>query len=171
MKGLNGAEDQHQRFARYLHEPAVVRVEDEADLVTRILRDSDTTMAQSAIVRRLDRRASQLLADEGFTAWTRAMAEISAERKFLARRLRVWALLRSITVGEPWGSEEVTTGSDRFQRKAVETLPSVAVLTLLAEAGRTRRVRADVSRRLRQRHHRDRLEPQVLTIPPDDGPR
>ncbi|WP_369227186.1 hypothetical protein AB5J52_42460 [Streptomyces sp. R39] len=160
MNGLNGAddrfaEDEHQRFARCLHELAVVRDEDEADLVTRILRDPDTTMAQSVIVRHLDRHAAQLLTDEGFTAWARAMAEISAEREFLARRLREWTLLRSITVGEPWGSEEVTTGSDWFQRKAVETLPSPAVLTLLAEAGRTRRVRADASRRLRQRHHSD----------------
>lgn len=160
MNGLNGpddrlTEDEHQRFARYLHELAVVRDEDEADLVTRILRDPDTTMAQSAIVRHLDRRAALLLTDDGFTAWARAMAEISAEREFLARRLRAWTLLWSITVGEPWDSEEVTTGSDWFQRKAVEILPSPAVLTLLAEAGRTRRVRADASRRLRQRHHRD----------------
>jgi hypothetical protein len=39
----------------------------------------------------------------------------------------------AVNVGEPWGSEEVTTGSDWFQRKAVETLPSPTVLTLLAE--------------------------------------
>ncbi|MFJ7063583.1 hypothetical protein ACIQVA_39060 [Streptomyces microflavus] len=160
MSGPNGAgdrsaEDEHQRFARYLHELAVVRDEDEADLVTRILRDSDTTMAQSAIVRHLDRRATQLLADEGFTAWARALAEISGEREFLARRLHEWALLRSITVGEPWGSEEVTTGSDWFQRKAVEALPSPAALTLLAEAGRTRHVRAAARRRLHQGHRSD----------------
>ncbi|MFF1306181.1 hypothetical protein [Streptomyces sp. NPDC058307] len=106
MNGLNGpddrlTEDEHQRFARYLHELAVVRDEDEADLVTRILRDPDTTMAQSAIVRHLDRRAALLLTDDGFTAWARAMAEISAEREFLARRLRAWTLPWSITVGEP----------------------------------------------------------------------
>lgn len=138
-----------------MNELAVVRDEDEADLVTRILRDPDTAMAQSAIVRHVDRHAAQLLTDDGFSDWARAMAEISAEREFLARRLREWTLLRSIAVGKPWGSEEVTTGSDWFQRKAVEILPSPAVLTLLAEAGRTRRVRADASRRLRQRHHRD----------------
>ena len=160
MNGINSAddrctEDEHQRFARYLHELSVVRDEAEADLVTRILRDPDTTMAQSAVVRHLDRRAALLLTDDGFTGWTRAMAEISVEREFLTHRLREWTLLRSITVGEPWGSEEVTTGSDWFQRKAVETLPSPAVLTLLTEAGRTRRVRAEASRRLRQRHHRD----------------
>ncbi|MFJ7496325.1 hypothetical protein ACIQZB_35190 [Streptomyces sp. NPDC097727] len=159
MNGLNGAydrsaEDEHQRFARYLHELTVVRDEDEADLVTRILRDPDATMAQSAIVRHVDRRAAQLLIHDGFTAWSRVMAEICAEREFLARRLNEWTLLRSITAGEPWGSEEVTTGSDWFQRKAVETLPSPAVLSLLAEAGRTRRVRADASRRLRQRYRR-----------------
>lgn len=160
MNGLNDAddrftEDEHQRFARYLHELAIVGDEDEADLVTRILRDSDTTMAQSTNFRHVNRRAAHLLTDEGFTDWARAMAEISAEREFLARRLHEWTKLRSITVDEPWGPEEVTTGSDWFQRKAVETLPSPAVLTLLAEAGRTRRVRADASRRLRQLHHRD----------------
>ncbi|WP_329453573.1 hypothetical protein OG894_44395 (plasmid) [Streptomyces sp. NBC_01724] len=62
------AEDEHRRFARYLHELAVVRDEDEADLVTRILRDPNATMAQSAIARHLDRHASQLLVDERFTA-------------------------------------------------------------------------------------------------------
>ncbi|MFH9764138.1 hypothetical protein ACH4MJ_33800 [Streptomyces anulatus] len=149
------AEDEHQRFARYLHDLAVVPDEDEADTLTRILRDSDTTMAQSAIVRHLDRRAALLLTDDGFTAWAREMAEISAQREFLTRRLREWTLLRTITAGEPWSSEEVTTGSDWFQRKAVEALSSPAVLTLLAEAGRTRRVRADASRRLRQPHHSD----------------
>ncbi|WP_234532767.1 hypothetical protein [Streptomyces shenzhenensis] len=81
MNGLNGAddrfaEDEHQRFARCLHELTVVRDKNEADLVTRILRDPDTTMAQSVIVRHLDRHAAQLLTDEGFTAWARAMAEI-----------------------------------------------------------------------------------------------
>ncbi|MFF4732067.1 hypothetical protein ACFY3M_43775 [Streptomyces mirabilis] len=101
MCGWAGDVAEHQRFARYLHELAVVRDEDEADPVTGILRDSDTTMAQSAIVRHLDRHTAQLLADEGFTAWARAMAEISAEREFLARRLCEWALLRSISVGEP----------------------------------------------------------------------
>ncbi|WP_329345649.1 hypothetical protein [Streptomyces microflavus] len=121
--------------------------------MTRILRDSDTAMAQSVIVRHLDRRASQLLTDEEFVPWAREMAEINVEREFLVRRLREWTLLRSIAVGEPWGSEEVGSGSDWFQRKAVETLSSPAVLTLLAEAGRTRRVRGDASRRLRQRHH------------------
>lgn len=158
MNGINNAdgrctEDAHQRFARYLHELVVVRDEDEADLVTRILRDRDTAMAQSAIVRHLYRHAAQLLTDDEFTSWAHAMAEISAEREFLTHRLREWTLLRSITVGEPWDSEEVTTGSDWFQRKAVEILPSPAGLTLLAEAGRTRRVRAGASRRL-QRHHR-----------------
>ncbi|MCX4579866.1 hypothetical protein OHB41_43210 [Streptomyces sp. NBC_01571] len=95
MNGTNSAndrstEDEHQRFARYLDELAVVRDEDEAELVTRILRDPDTTMAQSAIVRHLDRRAAQLLTDDGFTSWAHAMAEVSAERVFLPHRLHEW---------------------------------------------------------------------------------
>ncbi|MGW3287347.1 hypothetical protein ACWDR3_22190 [Streptomyces sp. NPDC001002] len=156
MKGIRSdddrsAPDEHRRFARYLHELAVVKDEDEAALVAGVLRDPDATMAQSAVVRHLDRRAARLLTEDGFTAWAHTMAEVGAGREFLARRLREWVLLRAIAVGEPWGPEEVTAGSDWFQRRAVEILSSRTALTLLSEAGRTRRVRADAGSRLRQR--------------------
>ncbi|EFG64348.1 hypothetical protein [Streptomyces sp. SPB074] len=89
MNDLNGsAQDEHRRFAHYRHELAVVRVEDEADLVTGIRHDPDKAMVQPAIIRHLDRLAVLLLTDAGCTAWARAMAEIIAEREFLARRLR-----------------------------------------------------------------------------------
>jgi hypothetical protein len=149
--GERSEPDEHRRFARYLNELAVVSDEGEAGLVAGVLRDPDTTMAQSAVVRHFDRRAAQLLTEDGFTAWAQTMAEIGAGREFLARRLREWTLLRSITVGEPWAPEEVTTGSDWFQRRAAETLSSRTALALLAETGRTRRVRAEAGRRLRER--------------------
>lgn len=144
------APDEHGRFARYLQDLAVVRDEDEADLVVTVLRDPDTTMAQSALVRHLDNRAAQLLPLSGgrFGDWSRAMTMAIGDLDFLARRLHEWNLLRSITMAEPLAAKEVTTASDWFQHKAAETATSPAVLAVLAAVGRTRRIRAAASRRL-----------------------
>ncbi|GAA4595938.1 hypothetical protein GCM10023194_66760 [Planotetraspora phitsanulokensis] len=145
------ADDEHQRFARYLQDLAQVREENEVDLVSVVLRDPDATMAQSAVVRHLDNRAARLLTDAGFPDWAHSMATVIGEREFLIRRLREWTLLRSITMGDPWTPEDLATASDWFQRNAAETLTSPAALTLLAGEGRTRRVRAAAGRRIAQR--------------------
>jgi hypothetical protein len=147
------APDEHQRFARYLQDLAIVGDEDEADLVATVLRDPDQAMAQSAVVRHLDNRAARLLplADQRFEDWAHAMANQISELDFLTRRLHEWTLLRSISLGKRWTAEQVTTASDWFQRKAAETMTSPAALTLLANEGRTRRVRAAASHRLHQR--------------------
>ncbi|XRQ07333.1 hypothetical protein ACN3XK_64315 [Actinomadura welshii] len=144
------APDEHQRFAQYLQDLAGVRETDEADLVAAVLRDPDQVMAQSAVIRHLDNRAANLLPlpDQRFEDWAHAMASQISELDFLTRRLHEWTMLRLITMGERWAVEEVTTASDWFQRKAVETVTTPAVLTLLATAGRTRRVRAAANRRL-----------------------
>jgi hypothetical protein len=147
------APDEHQRFAQYLQHLAIVREAEEVDLVATVLRDPDQAMAQSAVVRHLDNRAANLLPlpDQRFEDWAHAMSSQISELDFLTRRLHEWTLLRSITMGERWAAEEVTTASDWFQRKAVETVTTPAVLTLLASAGRTRRVRAAANRRLHRR--------------------
>src|SRR5690348_6130909 len=87
---------EHQRFARHLRDLETVGEADEADLVTLVLRDRDTAMADSAVGRHLDRRAAQLLTAPAFAAWADMMATAVAERGFLTRRLREWILLRSI---------------------------------------------------------------------------
>lgn len=95
------AQDEHRRFAQYLQDLAVVRDEDEADLIATVLRDPDAAMAQSAVVRHLDNRAMHLLSDQRFTDWARATATAIGEREFLSHRLHEWTLLRSITAGQP----------------------------------------------------------------------
>ncbi|MEV4069077.1 hypothetical protein ACGFJC_00970 [Nonomuraea fuscirosea] len=76
--------DEHQRFARYLRQLTDVHQQDEAELVRTVLRDPDPVMAQSAVVRYLDRRAAQfltspaalrLLAGEGRTRRVRTTAD------------------------------------------------------------------------------------------------
>ncbi|WP_405796629.1 hypothetical protein [Streptomyces sp. NBC_01506] len=60
--------DEHVRFAAYLDKLRQVADANEVDLVSRVLTDPDQTMAQSAVLRHLDRRAADLypnLAYEG----------------------------------------------------------------------------------------------------------
>ncbi|MGW0710538.1 hypothetical protein ACWD4G_32050 [Streptomyces sp. NPDC002643] len=143
---------EHRRFADYLQALEVVAEADEADLVAAVLRDQDTAMADGAVGRHLDRRAAQLLTDARFAAWAQAMTEVIDERGFLTRRLREWGLLRSIALGRPWSAEDLTGASDWFQRMAAttQTVTAPHALRLLAERGRTRRVRNAASHRLQQ---------------------
>ncbi|MER7519131.1 hypothetical protein [Streptomyces sp. NPDC126499] len=139
---------EHRRFARYLAALETVAEPDEAELVGAVLGDEDSVMAQSAVVRHVDRRAAELLTDARFPAWCRTVSRVVAGRDVLTRRLREWTLLRALALGEPWTPAELTAASDWCQRTAVTgTFPvSPAALTLLAEQGRTRRVRIAATR-------------------------
>ncbi|WP_406404783.1 hypothetical protein OH805_37005 [Streptomyces sp. NBC_00879] len=154
MTGRHAEEEpaEHRRFAHYLEALEVVAEGDEADLVAAVLRDQDATMADSAVGRHLDRRAAGLLSDPRFTAWAQTLSEVIADRDFLARRLHEWTLLRAIALGKPWAAEELTSASDWFQRTATTLIvTSPEALRLLAERGRTRRVRHAATRQLRHR--------------------
>lgn len=154
MTGLHVDEEpaeepaEHGRFACYPQAIEAVAEADEADLVAAVLRDQDMTMADSAVCRHLDRRAADLLTGPAFTAWARTMTEVFADRDFLTLRLREWTLLRTIALGRPWTAEDLTSASDWFQRTAttMRFVVSPEALSLLAERGRTRRVRNAASR-------------------------
>ncbi|MEU6845615.1 hypothetical protein ABZ930_27445 [Streptomyces sp. NPDC046716] len=143
---------EHPRFARYLHALEQVVDTDEADLVAAVLRDQDATMADSAVGRHLDRRATQLLTGPAFVTWARTMAAPIGERDYLSRRLREWRLLRSIALGEAWTAEELIGATDWCQRTATNTplISTPAAVRLLADHGRTRRIRNAARLRLRQ---------------------
>ncbi|KQX79207.1 hypothetical protein AB0K86_22535 [Streptomyces clavifer] len=145
---------EHHRYRRYLQDLEDVPEADEAALVATVLRDPVLSMAEAAVNRHLECRASALLTDPEFTAWAHSMATVIWDRPFLTRRLREWTLLRAIARDEPWTAEEVTTASDWFQRtaSAARIVTSAEALSLLAERGRSRRVRNAASRRL---HHPD----------------
>ncbi|MFD9104155.1 hypothetical protein ACFVZN_24095 [Streptomyces virginiae] len=143
---------EHWRYARHLEALAATPGETvEAEVVATVLRDPDRVMAESAVVTHLDRRAAGLLADDGFTAWARAMSGVLAGRAFPERRLREWSLLKAVTRGEPWSAAELTGASDWCQRTAVRLLGSYEALELLAADARTRRVRNAAAERLRRR--------------------
>ncbi|WP_205624210.1 hypothetical protein [Amycolatopsis vancoresmycina] len=137
---------EHERYARYLLEFANVSDDDEPELVRAVLTDPDRVMAESAVVRHLDLRAAALLAGHGFPAWAARMGALVLDHRFPAQRLREWVLLRAITHDEGWLASELTSASDWLQRRAC-AVP--AALTVLAEHGRTRRVRT-AARRARE---------------------
>lgn len=144
---------EHWRYARHLDSLAAVSGEAaEARVVAAVLRDPDTVMAESAVVTHLDRRAAQLLADERFPGWARAMAAALDDRAFPVRRLHEWTLLKSISRDDPWSAQELTDASDWCQRTAVQSpQTSHEALSLLAAAARTRRVRNAAAQRLLRR--------------------
>ncbi|MCX4756972.1 hypothetical protein [Kitasatospora purpeofusca] len=140
---------EHRRYAQYLRALESVAEAEEAELLATVLRDEDQSVAEAAVNQHLERRAAAQLTGPGFPAWAGRTAEVIGERAFLVRRLREWTLLRTIALDEPWAEEELLTASDWFQR-TVTTSPLVtspAAFGLLAERGRTRRVRNAASRR------------------------
>lgn len=144
--------DEHLRYRRYLAELSAAG--DDLDLVRRILRDPDAEMAQAAVADHLNRRATALLTDPGFPAWSASLAPVIAGFDFLAVRLREWNLMRSIATNEPWTRRQLFATTTRFQRTAVVILTSRQALTLFAEEGTTRRIRTTAARRLAEQ---DRL--------------
>lgn len=145
-----GEPPEHLRFARYLSALETVPEDEEARLIVEVLRDTDARMASNAVVRHLDRRAAALLTGDRFAAWVHFMTGLTDEQPFLRRRLDEWTRLRTVVLDQAWTAEELTTGSDWLQRAVVDTPTAVPpeALRLLAERGRTRRVRAAARTRL-----------------------
>ncbi|MFJ2008349.1 hypothetical protein [Streptomyces chartreusis] len=80
--------DEHVRFAAYLDKLGHVADANELDLVSRVLTDPDQTMAQSAVLRHLDRRAAGLYPGPAYEGWAQAMTQATIDHRFLAQRLR-----------------------------------------------------------------------------------
>lgn len=131
---------EHLRFAAYLDELGHVADANELDLVSRVLTDPDETMAQSAVVRHLDRRAAGLYPHPAYEGWAQAMTQATIDHPFLAQRLREWSLFRAITLKVPWQADDLLASSNWLQLKTAAATNTEAI-EILADAGRTRRIR------------------------------
>jgi hypothetical protein len=145
---------EHLRFAAYLNELAQATDTDEIALVHSVLTDPDQTMAQAAVLRHLDRRAADLHPGPAFQPWAEAMSRAAQGHPLLARRLREWTLLRALQVGQPWHHQALLTSSDWLQRHAATTTSNIEALQLLAERGRTKRIRTTAEASLKQHSNR-----------------
>ncbi|MFF9038464.1 hypothetical protein ACF090_23705 [Streptomyces sp. NPDC014892] len=142
--------DEHVRFAAYLDQLQQVADADEVDLVSRVLTDPDLTMARSAVVRHLDRRAAELHFDPAYNEWAQAMTQATIGHPFLAQRLREWALFRAIKLKLPWHPDDLLESSNWLQLKTAAEANTEAI-EILAEAGRTKRIRTTARTSLTQR--------------------
>ncbi|CAL9568538.1 hypothetical protein SUDANB176_04791 [Streptomyces sp. enrichment culture] len=86
---------EHLRFAARLNELQQVADRDEAALVGSVLTDPDRTMARSAVLRHLDRRADALHLGPAYDRWEESMVQATAGHPFLTARLREWSLFRA----------------------------------------------------------------------------
>uniref|UniRef100_A0AAU3HQM4 Uncharacterized protein n=1 Tax=Streptomyces sp. NBC_01393 TaxID=2903851 RepID=A0AAU3HQM4_9ACTN len=140
--------DEHVRFARYRRAFDEVAPADAASLIARVLTDPDKGMANSAVCDYLDRRAAELLTDPGYPAWRLEMTGLVGVDDFSTRRLDEWTLLRAMTLNEPWDTENLLAASNWLQLRTAEKFSGVTVLEVLAESGRTRRIRNIAESRL-----------------------
>ncbi|MCX5214753.1 hypothetical protein OG689_36780 [Kitasatospora sp. NBC_00240] len=131
---------EHLRFRAYLSALEQVTDSDESDLVSEVLTDSDQAMAQSAVIRHFDRRAADLHPEPAYEPWAASMARATVRHPFLTRRLQELSLFRAITLRQPWRPDALLESSDWLQRKAA-SMSSTEATELLAERGRTKRIR------------------------------
>ncbi|MFF1838435.1 hypothetical protein ACFVXE_30165 [Streptomyces sp. NPDC058231] len=132
--------DEHVRFAAYLDKLEHVADPDEVDLVSSVLTDPDQTMAQSAVLRHLDRRAAGLYPGPAYEEWAQTMTQATIDHPFPAQRLREWSLFRAITLKLPWHPDDLLASSNWLQLKTADGTNTEA-MEILAEAGHTKRIR------------------------------
>lgn len=128
------AADEHLRFEWY--RDAVPR--DETAFLRLVLADPDREMAISAVSARIDERARSSV---DFASWAERVGPVCAHVEFLRHRLAEWRLIIDALAGRPVDSGAVLAASDWAQRKLASAVDG-DLLVLLAEHGRTRRVRA-----------------------------
>ncbi|MEE4490318.1 hypothetical protein [Streptomyces sp. BE230] len=132
--------DEHVRFAAYLDRLGHVADAHEIDLVSRVLTDPDLSMAQSAVLRHLDRRAAGFFSSPAYGGWAQRLTQATIDHPFLAQRLREWSLFRAITLKLPWRPENLLASSNWLQLKTAAGTNTEAIEILAAE-GRTKRIR------------------------------
>jgi len=98
-------------------------------------------MAQSAVSRHLDQRAGTLLPGPDYLPWARAMTGVVASYPFLVQRLHEWSLFRAVTLRQSWSPDALTGASNWLQLKIAADPGATTAALILAEAGRTKRIR------------------------------
>ncbi|HVK22009.1 MAG TPA: hypothetical protein VM677_11670, partial [Actinokineospora sp.] len=128
------AADEHLRFEWYRDALPV----DERVFLEHVLRDPDEAMAVAAVVSRIEAKARSA---PDYCEWAETVAPAVARVDFVRERLSEWRLLRDVVEGRAVDHAAVLAASDWAQRK-LAAIADGDLLVLLAEHGRTRRVRA-----------------------------
>jgi hypothetical protein len=145
--------DEHLRFWAYLSELEQVADAYEADKVREVLTDPVQTMAQAAVLRHLDRRAAELHSGPAYESWLEMMTRATTRFPFLAQRLREWSLVRAVALGQSWHPDALLGSSNWLQLKMAEA-SHTAALEILADGGRTKRIRKTALTSLKRQSRR-----------------
>lgn len=81
------------------------------------------------------------------------MTQVTTRYPFLTRWPREWTLFRAVTLGQPWNPDALLESSNWLQPKTTET-SNAAALEVLADGGRTKRIRNTVRANLKQQSRR-----------------
>lgn len=147
---MSGGPAEHARFHGYIRALSQVDDADERDLVRTVLTDPDHAVAQSAVIRHIDRTAEHLGSDERYAQWHERIAPVVQGHELLRRRLEEWALFKAIVGEKAWSTSDLADASNWLQRKVADRAHSPRALATLMEHGRTNRVRATARSRLNQ---------------------
>ncbi|WP_344617102.1 hypothetical protein [Dactylosporangium salmoneum] len=142
--GVTSNDDPADGHARFRQLSAAVRESgpgDDSALLAALLTEPDRLMAESVLMSLVDTRAEGLSSAASFAAWAEPVVDAVGADGFIARRVQEWALFKALQSGEPVDREALAAASNWLQRKLVEEADSAAVLAVLGEAGRTKRVR------------------------------
>jgi len=144
-------EDEHVRSAAYRRVISVAAAATSRDgdraLVATILRDPEEMTARTAVVDLVDTIATKTTDPADFQKWS---AEILPEidrfstegnRGFVHRRVHDWMFWLSVKAGHTPTPDELADVTDWMQRRIAEESTSAPVLTVLAEHGRTKKIR------------------------------
>ncbi|MFI0730307.1 hypothetical protein ACH4S9_14960 [Streptomyces sp. NPDC021225] len=143
--------DEHIRSSAYQRVVSVTASSRSRDrdraIVATILRDPIDIVSKTAVVALVDKIAMKVTGSAEFRQWSAALLpeidQLKAEgyREFIRRRIHDWLFHLSIKDGHTPTPAELAKVTDWMQRRLAEHSMSPAVLTLLAESGRTRKTR------------------------------
>ncbi len=157
--------DEHVRTDAYRRVVAVVAAAPARDndraVVATIVRDPDGFGSRTAVVDLVDRIALKTADPADFRQWSagllseidRLMAE--GHRRFLHRRVHDWTTYLTIRTGGMSTAADLAGVTDWMQRMIATGSTSPPVLALLAETGRTRKIRNIARNRAGSRAARD----------------
>ncbi|WP_433064831.1 hypothetical protein [Dactylosporangium sp. CS-033363] len=131
----------HARFHQLSAAVRDSRPDDDPALLQALLAEPDRIMAESVLTLLVDSRAEGPGAATSFGAWAEPMLDAVGADGFVARRVHEWSLFKALQSGAPVDREALAAASNWLQRKLVEEADSAAVLAVLGEAGRTKRLR------------------------------
>lgn len=140
--------DEHERYQLYVEALSVVSPADERRLIETVLKDPDRAMKTAAVVNHIDRKASSLPTAAGLAEWASAILEPVAGYDFVVRRIEEWILFKRISENNVEELPALREATDWLQRKVADESTSQPALELLADAGRTKRVRNAAKQKL-----------------------